>query len=85
MELDLEGVVIDIREDIQCEFCKDKAFAVGRYTMSEGCVCSTKKEQDLCGQHVLRASPLGTMELTHIYRLEFYEQVIWKQKMPVGG
>lgn len=43
-----------------CRFCDD--FAVGLFEMSDGCVCFPEdREQWLCMQHALKATPLGSM------------------------
>jgi hypothetical protein len=42
--------------------------AIARYAMDRGCVCfPDDREQDLCAQHVVRATPLGGMELIEAY------------------
>lgn len=64
-----------LKEDVPCRFCGDKALAVGRWAMSEGCVCyPDDREQDLCAQHAIRATPLGDMVLLVIYRPWFFER-----------
>jgi hypothetical protein len=38
---------------------------VAVFELSAGCVCyPVDREQALCMQHIVRATPLGTMELT---------------------
>ena len=38
--------------------------AVIRVALDEGCICfPDDREQDLCAQHAVRATPLGNMEL----------------------
>jgi phage portal protein BeeE len=42
--------------------------------MSEGCFCyPNDREQALCAQHVIRATPIGAMELVVIYQPWFYQ------------
>lgn len=46
----------------QCRF--GDGDAVARFRLSRGCVCfPDDREQDLCCQHIARATPLGTLEL----------------------
>lgn len=45
-----------------CRFCGQPAAV--RVALSQGCLCyPDDREQYLCGQHLLRATPLGTMTL----------------------
>jgi hypothetical protein len=45
----------------RCRFCGFAACAV--FSMGQGCVCYPEdREQALCPHHVLRATPLGSME-----------------------
>lgn len=49
-----------------CRFCSVKA--TGRFMMDAGCVCFPEDRfQDLCAQHIIRATPLGSMELVEAY------------------
>ena len=46
----------------KCHFCNSGA--VAGFFMPEGCWCYPKdREQVLCMQHVIKATPLGGMEL----------------------
>jgi hypothetical protein len=46
-----------------CRFCGDPAVAV--FALDRGCLCYPEdREQALCMQHVVRASPAGSMLLT---------------------
>jgi hypothetical protein len=48
--------------DRLCRFQCGPAVAV--FEMSAGCICyPADREQALCMQHIVRATPLGTMEL----------------------
>lgn len=50
-----------------CRF-DDGNYAVGRFAFSDGCVCyPDDKEQDLCIQHVVKSTPLGSFECLHSY------------------
>lgn len=52
----------DTTEDLGCRFCSSPAVAI--FTMTEGCLCyPDDRQQALCMQHILRATPLGTMDL----------------------
>ena len=52
-----------------CRFCSAKA--LGRFALDKGCLCyPDDREQDLCQQHVVRATPLGSMELLVDYTLD---------------
>jgi hypothetical protein len=45
-----------------CRFCG--SLAAARFRLDRGCVCyPDDRIQDLCMQHVVRATPLGGMEL----------------------
>lgn len=45
-----------------CRFCGDRA--VGIYSVPEGCFCyPDDREQALCPQHVIGATPIGGMEI----------------------
>jgi hypothetical protein len=47
---------------MKCRFNDSEAVAV--FAMSEGCVCfPDDREQALCMQHIVRATPLGEMTL----------------------
>lgn len=47
---------------MKCRFCDDEALAI--FHFSRGCVCyPDDRQQTLCWQHVVRATPLGGMEL----------------------
>lgn len=47
---------------VPCRFCGTPAVAV--FELDAGCACfPDDRRQALCMQHVVRASPLGTMEL----------------------
>lgn len=54
--------------------------AIARYALSDGCVCyPDDREQDLCVQHILRATPLGTMKKLVVYdeaRMHWVEEPI---------
>jgi hypothetical protein len=53
------------RSVFACRFCGDVAAA--RYALSAGCLCyPDDREQDLCVQHIIRASPRGSMQLVRI-------------------
>jgi 8-oxo-dGTP pyrophosphatase MutT (NUDIX family) len=68
MTLKIEGGTInDTLFDIpKCRFCS--ADAVGHYKLSKGCFCfPDDKEQDLCAQHVVSATPIDSFELAHKY------------------
>jgi hypothetical protein len=49
-------------ENVPCVMCGDPAVAL--YRMEKGCVCRPDdREQALCQQHIVKATPLGSMEL----------------------
>jgi hypothetical protein len=59
---------------VPCRFCGEGSSAVGKYAMPEGCFCyPNDREQALCAQHVIRATPIGAMELVVIYQPWFYQ------------
>ena len=48
-----------------CRFGDGRAVAL--FAMDEGCVCfPDDRRQSLCPQHILRASPCGSMELVQL-------------------
>ena len=56
---------------MQCRFCHHGAVAV--FTLSDGCACfPDDREQALCAQHIVRASPLGSMELKDVVDREMW-------------
>jgi hypothetical protein len=58
---------------MKCRFCQDNA--VVKVYLSKGCICyPDDHEQDLCIQHLKRATPLGTMELVEDYTTEKFFQ-----------
>jgi hypothetical protein len=63
--------------DVKCRFCS--ASAIAKYAMDRGCVCfPDDREQALCAQHIIRATPLGSMELLEDYTLEkVIERGLW--------
>jgi hypothetical protein len=63
--------------DVKCRFCTAPALA--RYAMDRGFVCfPDDREQALCAQHIIRATPLGSMELLEDYTLEkVIERGLW--------
>lgn len=57
----------DVETPPTCRF-DDGNIAIARFAMDRGCVCyPDDREQDLCAQHVLRATPLGSMTLIRRY------------------
>lgn len=51
----------------RCVFCGAEAVAL--YRLNRGCLCRPDdREQHLCAQHEVRATPLGSMELVEDYR-----------------
>jgi hypothetical protein len=47
---------------MKCRFCNAPAIVV--ITLSKGCICyPDDREQALCAQHLVRATPLGDEEL----------------------
>lgn len=47
---------------MECRFCGTPAVAV--FSLDEGCACfPDDREQALCMQHIVRASPLGEMAM----------------------
>lgn len=49
-----------------CRFCDDPA--VVKVALSDGCFCfPADREQLLCAQHYVGATPLGSMEITEDY------------------
>lgn len=49
-----------------CRF--ECGWAIARYAMDAGCVCfPDDREQDLCAQHIVRSTPLGSMTLIRKY------------------
>jgi hypothetical protein len=67
------------RKQVPCIF-DHNALAVGKYSLSKGCVCKSETRQDLCSQHVISAEPLGSMELICIYDPEFYHRFGFQEK-----
>jgi hypothetical protein len=54
---------------MKCRFCNDNA--VVKVYLSKGCICyPNDSEQNLCCQHLKRATPLGTIELLADYTKE---------------
>lgn len=61
---------------VVCRFCKSPA--AGRFKLDTGCFCyPDDREQDLCPQHIIRATPVGSFELLVKYydSIVFYETV----------
>ena len=47
---------------MRCRFCDDEAVAI--FVLNEGCfVFPNDREQALCMHHVLKATPIGSIEL----------------------
>jgi hypothetical protein len=64
-----------------CRFCGQPA--LGRFTMSAGCVCKPDdREQDLCLHHTMRANPLGSMQLIADYTTDGAFRTWWDAGMP---
>lgn len=53
---------------IKCRFepCSDPP--IGVFHMDQGCVCYPDRVQALCGQHLYKAEPLGSMEIILDFR-----------------
>jgi len=69
---------------LTCRFCSSEA--VARFSMSAGCVCyPDDREQDLCVQHVLRATPLGTMQLVEDYSRGAEFTAWWSGRRETSG
>ena len=51
-----------MNQPMTCRFCSAAAVAV--FTLSDGCFCfPDDREQALCLQHIVKATPSGTMDL----------------------
>lgn len=62
------SVPVDERE-VPCRFVGCPRLAIGRYEVSEGCVCFPQdREQDLCIQHAESATPIGTFRIMLVYQ-----------------
>jgi hypothetical protein len=60
---------------VPCRFCGTPS--VGIYHLDEGCFCyPDDREQALCSQHVLRATPLGEMILIKAFVSAICEQPV---------
>lgn len=60
---------------MKCRFCRSSAIAI--YELSKGCFCYPEdKEQALCPQHIVSATPIGTMELKEVIDTEIFEWFI---------
>ena len=70
----VEGIPIK-REVVPCRH-GDEMHAVGKYKTPQGCACfPNDREQDLCGQHVIKNGTIGDdVELILVYDVGFYEQ-----------
>lgn len=65
-----------------CRFCSSEA--VGLYALDRGCVCyPDDREQALCAQHVVRATPLGGFDLVAGPGLEDF--LSWEERQIKKG
>ena len=68
----IDGIAVDESKVVKCSFGEGNV-AVGHFEMSAGCAALPDvKSQDLCLQHIVKADPIGTMEMTLIYNVELY-------------
>jgi len=50
---------------MKCRFCHREAVAI--YKLDQGCFCCPdEREHGYCIQHIIRANPLGSMELIEV-------------------
>ena len=66
----------------KCTLCDDPAAAI--FEMSRGCFCSDKTIQPLCMQHIVRATPLGSMELLEILEEGWREEILKRKRFKDG-
>ena len=56
---------------MRCRFCSAPAAAT--YALDAGCLCYPEdREQALCVQHIIRATPLGAMRLLAVVNAAEY-------------
>ncbi len=68
-------------QDRTCSFCGDSALA--GFSMDGGCTCRPDDfYQDLCLHHIVRANPLGSMELEVDYTSGGEFTAWWNAGMP---
>lgn len=64
--MDTKSVPIDRRE-VPCTFNHGQ-LAIAGFSMPRGCAAYPKvTSQDLCSQHIVKAEPIGAMNMTVIY------------------
>jgi len=75
MAIPIEEKFVPCRHD-------DGTHAVGRYKTPEGCICfPNDREQDLCGQHVMRDGMNGdNVELILVYDVGFYKMFLGERR-----
>lgn len=67
-------------ELVPCRF-GDNMHAVGHYITPNGCACFPEdKEQDLCGQHVIKGGMNEGYDLTIVYDIGFYKRYLGPTK-----
>jgi len=60
---------------MKCRFCPSMAVAI--VSLSNGCACYPHdREQALCLQHFVKASPLGSFEVTLVLVPELYQVIV---------
>lgn len=60
-------------DDPRCRFCSDPA--VVRVALDEGCACfPDDREQCLCDQHWLKATPLGGMAILAVLGVSIVDE-----------
>ena len=68
---------------VKCRFCKSDALAV--FHLPRGCFCyPDDREQALCPQHIIRATPLGEMTLKEVLDADGWEWFVQSQNRPLG-
>jgi hypothetical protein len=73
-ELPTDGAIA-----VECRFCAAPAVAV--YAMDRGCACYPEdREQSLCIQHIVSATPRGKMELKGVLDHAAYTWFLEMQK-----
>ncbi len=67
----IDGIEVE-EKGVYCTF-GDHDVAMGHFKMPRGCAAMPDvTEQDLCLQHIVKAEPIGSMELDLIYNVDLY-------------